>query len=93
MTTTVCLDARTKKRLAEAAKRAGGSPHAVMVDAITSPLDHVEEAERHRAIARARLARMERTGEVVGLGDMKRWLRARAHGKPAPAPTVVKRSR
>ncbi|MDX2013752.1 MAG: hypothetical protein SFW67_26390 [Myxococcaceae bacterium] len=93
MTTTVRLDTRTKKRLAEAAKRAGVSPHAVMIDAITSTLDQLEEAERNRAIARSRLARMERTGEVIGLGDMKRWLRARVRGKSAQAPTVARRSR
>lgn len=89
-TTTIRLPDELKERITMVAGRAGTSPHALMLDAIT---EKVEDAERYAAFTReadARHARFLETGMAIGWEDMKSYARARAAGQ-AVAPPVARK--
>jgi predicted transcriptional regulator len=87
-TTTIRIDDDLKRRVADAAERAGKTSHAFIMDAIR---DTVEQAERqadfHR-VADERWARVARTGATVPLEEAEAYLDALARGERPPRPVA-----
>ncbi len=90
-TTTIRLDEVLKARIAAAAERAGKTPHAFMIEAITEHVEHDEvDAEFHR-LAEERWEEVKRTGMTVPWEDVKAWLEATARGEDPDFPAARKR--
>lgn len=89
-TTTIRLEEQLKARIAQAAARAGKSPHAFILDALANTVEHDEiDAELHRA-AEERWANIQRTGATVPWSEAKAYIKARAAGKKAARPAARK---
>jgi predicted transcriptional regulator len=90
-TTTLKLPDNLKKRIAPLAESAGKSAHAWMVEAIETQATLAEKRRAFIADALAADEEVRRTGLVYRADDVHRYLRARASGKKAPRPKLVKR--
>jgi predicted transcriptional regulator len=90
-TTTLKLPDNLKKRIAPLAESAGKSAHAWMVEAIETQATLAEKRRAFIADALAAEEEVRRTGLVYRADDVHRYLRARASGKKAPRPKLVKR--
>ena len=90
-TTTLKLPETLKKRIAPLAESAGKTPHAWMVEAIETQATLAEKRKAFVADALAAEEEVRRTGLVYRAGDVHRYFRARAAGKKAPRPKLVKR--
>jgi predicted transcriptional regulator len=90
-TTTLKLPDNLKKRIAPLAESAGKSAHAWMVEAIETQATLAEKRRAFIADALAAEEDVRRTGLVYRADDVHRYLRARASGKKAPRPKLVKR--
>lgn len=90
-TTTLKLPEILKKRIAPLAESAGKTPHAWMVEAIETQATLAEKRRAFIADALAAEKEVERTGLVYRAEDVHRYMRARAAGKKAPRPKLVKR--
>ena len=87
-TTTIRVDDKLKARIAAAAKRAGKTAHAFILDAIARTVEQDEiDAEFHR-VADERWLRILATKRSVAWDEAKAWLDARSRGerrrRPAP---------
>lgn len=92
-TTTIRLEEQLKARIAQAAARAGKSPHAFILDALADTVEHDEiDAEMHR-IAEERWAKVQRTGATVPWSEAKAYIQARAAGQKAARPSARKTPR
>jgi predicted transcriptional regulator len=85
-TTTIRLDDELKARVAAAAKRAGKTAHAFILDAIAQTVEQTELDEEFHHIADARWAKFLATGETVPWDAAKEWLEARSRGEHPPKP-------
>lgn len=90
-TTTLKLPDSLKKRIAPLADSAGKTPHAWMVEAIETQATLAEKRKAFVAAALAAEEEVKRTGLVYRAADVHRYIRARAAGKKAPRPRLVKR--
>jgi predicted transcriptional regulator len=90
-TTTLKLPESLKKRIAPLADSAGKTPHAWMVEAIETQATLAEKRKAFIADALAAEEEVRRTGLVYRADDVHRYFRARASGKKAPRPKLVKR--
>lgn len=90
-TTTLKLPEDLKKRIAPLAESAGKTPHAWMVEAIETQAALAEKRSAFVADALAAKEEVERTGLVYRAEDVHRYIRARAAGKKAQRPKLVKR--
>ena len=90
-TTTLKLPDHLKKRIAPLADSAGQTPHAWMVEAIETQATLAEKRKAFVADALAAEEEVRRTGLVYRADDVHRYIRARASGKKAPRPKLVKR--
>ena len=90
-TTTLKLPEDLKKRIAPLADSAGKTAHAWMVEAIEMQATLAEKRRAFIADARAAEEEVERTGLVYRAADVHGYIRARASGKKAPRPRLVKR--
>jgi uncharacterized protein (DUF1778 family) len=89
-TTTIRLEAELKELVAAAAKRAGKTAHAFILDAIAQNVEQTEiDAEFHR-LADTRWTRILRTAETVPADDVRRYLEARAKGRHPKRPVARK---
>lgn len=89
-TTTIRLSEELKARIADAAKRAGTTPHAFILDAIAEKTEQEERRAEFDALAEARYSRLVETGETIAWQDMRAYLESRMAGKPAKRPTARK---
>ena len=85
-TTTIRLDDELKARVAAAAKRAGKSTHAFIVDAIAQNVEQAELEDEFHQVADERLAKLVSTGKVVHWDDARAYLEARARGERPAKP-------
>jgi len=87
MATTIRLEEDFKARLADAAQRAGMTPHAFILASVAQRVEHSEqEAELHR-VAEKRWAKVVRGGKTLSLDE------AQAHVDQRSAkPTARKRA-
>ena len=79
-----------KLRINDLAEASGKSPHAFMLDALSS---QITREENRRAFVQSALVAREnvaRYGEVHEAADVHKWLLARVAGKKAPAPRMKK---
>ena len=90
-TTTLKLPDNLKKRIAPLAESAGKTAHAWMVEAIETQATLAEKRKAFVDDARAAEEEVERTALVYRAADVHRYIRARASGKKAPRPRLVKR--
>ena len=88
MTTTIRIEDELKARLAAAARRAGKTVHAFILDAISRTVEQAEQDDAFRQVADERWANLLATGDSVPWDDAKAWLEARSRGerpgKPPP---------
>lgn len=86
MTTTIRLTPGLKKRLDAAARKAGLSPHALMVEAIASTVTELEADAAFQALADARWKDYRKTGTGIPLAEARRYVVGLARGKPGARP-------
>jgi predicted transcriptional regulator len=92
-TTTIRIDEELKQRIATAAERSGKTSHAFILEAIEQTVEQAELDNAFHQIADERWGRLLETGKTVGWDDTKRYLEARAQGKPARKPAARKATR
>lgn len=96
-TTTIRIEDDLKARVGAAAKRAGTTAHAYIVDAIARTVEQAELDDEFHRVADSRWARLLRSGESVAWADAKAYLEARALGqiprKPAARKAPVRKTR
>lgn len=80
-TTTVRIDDELKDRVAAAARRAGTSPHAFIVEAIARTVEQAELDEEFRRVAERRWRRVLATGKTVSWDEAAAYLEARSRGE------------
>ena len=86
-TTSIRIEDSLKARLATAAARAGKTPHAFILDAITQSVDQSETDAAFHQIADDRWAAFLASGKTIAWDDAKAWLLARSRGQRPPKPT------
>jgi predicted transcriptional regulator len=91
-TTTIRIEDDLKARVAVAAKNAGKTAHAFILDAISQTVEQVELDNAFNAIADQRWANIQSTGRTVPWEDAKAYLAARARNEPARKPAARKRT-
>lgn len=89
-TTTLKLPENLKKRIAPLAKSSGKTPHAWMVEALDVQASLAEKRKAFIADALAAEKEVRKTGLVYRAEDVHRYIRARAAGKKAARPKLVK---
>ena len=89
-TTTIRLEDSLRARVAEAAERAGKTPHAFIVEAIADSVDKAELEEAFHRVADERWARVLATGKTVQAADVRGYLEARARGESPARPKARK---
>jgi predicted transcriptional regulator len=91
VTTTIRLGEDLKQRISAAAKRAGKTAHAFIVDGITQTLEQAELDAAFHAVADERWAKFLATGQTIPWDEAKDWLEARSRGEqpPRPLPRVL----
>ncbi len=82
-TTTIRLPDELKTRVAQAAERAGISPHGFILEAIAEKADQHERRDDFYTTADKRYAKIVRTGMTVPWDDMRDYLKKRLAGAPA----------
>jgi predicted transcriptional regulator len=87
-TTTIRIEQDLKARVAAAAKRAGKTAHAFILDAIAQTVEQAELEDAFHRVADERWAKVLATGMTVPWDDAKSWLDGRSRGerqrKPEP---------
>lgn len=91
-TTTIRIEDELKARVAAAAKHAGKTAHAFILDAISQTVEQVELDNAFNAIADQRWSDIQSTGKTVPWEDAKTYLAARARSEPARKPAARKRT-
>jgi len=87
-TTTIRVDDELKARIAVAAKRAGKTAHAFILDAVAQTVAQDEADAELERIAEERWAKLLTTGESVPLDDAKAWIEARSRGERRRRPVA-----
>ncbi len=85
-TTTIRLDEELRARVTAAAKRAGKSAHAFIVDAIAQNVEQAEMEDQFHGIADERWAKIVATGKAVPWDEARAYLEARARSERASKP-------
>ncbi len=84
--TTLKLPQRLKSRIARVAKRAGRTPHALMIEALERQMDREERMAElvEEALAADRV--IDAGGEVYAAADVHSWLERLARGERVARP-------
>jgi predicted transcriptional regulator len=90
MTTTIRIEDELKARIAAAARRAGKTVHAFILDAIARTVEQAEQDDAFRQLADERWARLLATGDTVPWDDAKAWLETRSRGERPGKPAARK---
>jgi predicted transcriptional regulator len=89
-TTSIRLPDELKRRLTQAAKESGQTPHGFIVEAIELRTAQAEARRDFVREARERADEIERTGMAVPWDDARAYLLARAAGKRPARPRARK---
>jgi predicted transcriptional regulator len=89
-TTTIRIEEDLKMRVAAAAKRAGKTAHAFILDAIAHRVEQAELDDVFHRVADERWAKMLASGKTVPWDDAKAWLEARVRGERPRRPVARK---
>ncbi|MGO4392254.1 CopG family ribbon-helix-helix protein [Variovorax sp. M-6] len=92
-TTTIRIEEALKTRIATAAERAGKSPHAFILEALSETVERCEMDEELHRIADERWSALQSTGKSVPWKDATTYLRARVAGKKLRRPASRKLAR
>lgn len=92
-TTTIRLPEDLKARVARAAKRAGTTAHALILDAIAKRVDEDEQRNDFQATAERRYAKIIASGKTIPWNEMRTYLEDRLADKPSPRPIARKLAR
>jgi predicted transcriptional regulator len=92
-TTTIRLPDDLKARVAAAAKDAGTTPHAFILEAIAEKTERAERRADFDAVAEARYARIAAAGKTIPWQEMRAYLEARMDGTAATRPAARKLAR
>lgn len=89
-TTTIRIEDELKLRVSVAAKIAGKTPHAFILDAIAATVEQVELETEFDAIAERRWASIVATGKTVPWEAARQHILARSRGERPQRPTTQK---
>jgi predicted transcriptional regulator len=92
-TTTIRIGDELKSRVAAAAKRAGKTVHAFILDAVAQRVEQVELDDAFHRVADERWAKVMATGKTVPWDAAKAWLEARSRGERPRKPVARKPGR
>lgn len=92
-TTTIRLPEELKDRVAHAAKRAGMTSHAFILDAIAQRVKQEEQRNDFLDTAERRYAEIVATGKTIPWEVMRTYLENRLTGKKTARPTPRKLAR
>lgn len=92
-TTTIRLPDDLKARIASAAKQAGTTTHAFILEAIAEKAEQAERRADFDAVAEARYADIVASGKTIPWQEMRGYLEARVAGKAAQRPVARKLAR
>lgn len=87
-TTTIRLSPGLKSRVAEAAKRAGTTPHGFMLTAIAEKTDAEQKRADFEAVAESRYEGILASEKTIPWDEMRGYLQARVAGKKARKPAA-----
>lgn len=87
-TKTIRIEDDLKARAAAAAKRAGKTPHAFILDAIAQTVEQAEIDEEFHRVADQRWAKVLATGKTLAWDDAKAYLEARSRGERPRKPAA-----
>lgn len=90
-TTTLRLPDDLKARIAEAAKRAGITPHLFMLEAVAEKTEQAEKRADFEAVAGQRYSKILESGEMLDWHEVRDYLKARAAGHSVVRPAIHKR--
>lgn len=92
-TTTIRIDDELKARVSAAAERLGKTPHAFILDAISSTVENAELARDFADGADARWSKVLESGKTVGWDEMRSYMNARRAGENplSPKPRTKRR--
>jgi predicted transcriptional regulator len=89
-TTTIRIPDDLKTRVAEAAGRAGTTPHNFILEAIAEKAEQAERRAEFDAVAEERYARIVETGKTIPWNEMRSYLEGRVAGKAVKRPAARK---
>ena len=89
-TTTIRIEDELKARIAAAAKRAGKTAHAFILDAIAQTVEQAELDDEAHRVADRRWAKILASGDTVPWEETKAYLAARARGEHPGRPVARK---
>lgn len=92
-TTTIRLPDDLKTRVASAAKHAGTTTHAFILEAIAERTAREERRAEFDVEAEARYARIVASGKTISWKEMRHYLEARITGKAVKRPSARRLSR
>ena len=89
-TTTIRLPDDLKARISAAAKQAGTTAHAFILEAIAEKAEQAERRADFDTVAEARYADIVATGKTIPWPEMRAYLEARLAGKVTKRPAARK---
>lgn len=89
-TTTIRLPEALKARIAAAAKRAGTTPHSLILEAISEKAEQEERRADFNQAAEDRYARIVAAGKTIPWSEIRDFLENRLSGKAAKRPASRK---
>lgn len=89
-TTTIRLPEALKARITAAAKRAGTTPHSLILEAIAEKAEQEERRADFNQAAEDRYARIVATGKTIPWSEIRGFLENRLSGKTAKRPASRK---
>jgi len=89
-TTTIRLPDELKARVAEAAGRAGTTPHNFILEAIAEKAEQAERRADFDAVAEQRYAGIVESGKTIPWSEMRGYLEDRVAGKAVKRPVARK---
>lgn len=92
-TTTIRLPPELKTRVAQAAKRAGTTPHGFMLTAIAEKADAEQRRADFEAVAESRYEGILASEKTIPWDEMRVYLRTRAAGKQVRRPAARRLAR
>lgn len=92
-TTTIRLPDDLKTRIAAAAKQAGTTAHAFILEAIAEKAEQAERRADFDAVAESRYGDIVTTGKTIPWQEMRGYLEARVAGKATKRPVARKLAR
>lgn len=85
-TTTIRISDELKSRIADAAERAGTTPHGFILEALEEKVGEAERRARFQDEAQARWRSFVADGQALEWGEIRDYLGRRARGESATVP-------